>query len=349
MSFSAFPKLGGKRDGNMKIGIDAGALCSRASGRFGTYRYTEELLAALSTYGSNAFTYMGFSFCPLARRSKVRVYPVYPRFGWTAFALPLNMYLRGVNIFLAVNQALPAWYQGKTIVISHGLSFRAFPAMYHGQLSRLNDQLEHYVRRADHIVVSSTRVQEELIHYEESTAGRIVVLPFGIHPQPVKREVDASSPYFLYAGSDQPIKNLSFLFRAFCDFRKAPAHKNVRLVLAGPSLPSVPEGVSQIGHVPQDRLYMLYSGALAYVTASYYESFNYPVLEALTAGCPVIGTPSAVTPEMQPFVVLASSHGGFANAMRQAAASRLPAPNPAAVAARFSWRSYVQALEALFV
>ena len=48
------------------------------------------------------------------------------------------------------------------------------------------------------------------------------------------------------------------------------------------------------------------SNATALLTASHYESFNFPVLEALSQGCPVIGLKSAIIPEFKPYVNLAT-------------------------------------------
>ncbi|MCX7996766.1 MAG: glycosyltransferase [Patescibacteria group bacterium] len=333
----------------MKIGLDAGALCADSTGQFGTYRYTQELLWALETYGSPVHSYQAFAFCDLHYDSSIPVHSAKPSIGWTKLALPAALLIKGIDVYIAVNQELPGFFAGKKIAISHGLSFLFHRHMYYYDYHRLHAQLERYTNKSDYIIVSSERVRNEMIRYRPDTEARIRVLPFGIRAYgPAEAELTAR-PYFLFAGSDQPVKNLPFLLSAFKSFRNEHGYQDVELILAGPNLSSVPDGVRQVGHLNREKLQKLYSGALAYVTASVYESFNYPVLEALTAGCPVIGTSSAVIPEMQDAVTLADSKKAFTAALRDAYAGRLPKPDRVAIAERFSWRKYVRSLEELFV
>ena len=43
-----------------------------------------------------------------------------------------------------------------------------------------------------------------------------------------------------------------------------------------------------LGHVPDEELAYLYSGALAMIYPSHYEGFGLPILEAMQCGCPVV-------------------------------------------------------------
>src|SRR4029079_4127564 len=54
----------------------------------------------------------------------------------------------------------------------------------------------------------------------------------------------------------------------------------------------------QIGHVPDDDLAPLYSGALAFVYPSFCEGFGLPPLEAMQCGTPVIASNATSLPEV---------------------------------------------------
>jgi glycosyltransferase involved in cell wall biosynthesis len=119
-----------------------------------------------------------------------------------------------------------------------------------------------------------------------------------------------AGPYFLYAGTDFPHKNLSLLLRSYAWLRSlwkgtepVPA-----LVLIGQrsgapggifDLGAAPaEGVRYLGAVDRQDVPALYQGAVALVYPSAYEGFGLPVLEAMAAGTPVLCSPLTSIPEV---------------------------------------------------
>lgn len=58
------------------------------------------------------------------------------------------------------------------------------------------------------------------------------------------------------------------------------------------------ESVHFLGHIPDQDLIALYQMATCLVFPSLYEGFGLPVVEAMTAGCPVITTTSSSLPEV---------------------------------------------------
>jgi glycosyltransferase involved in cell wall biosynthesis len=111
---------------------------------------------------------------------------------------------------------------------------------------------------------------------------------------PARRE----RPYVLCVASMTARKNLGALRGAAA----ALAREGVELVVAGghrPQFAAEPglEGLTLLGHVPDEALPGLYAGAEAFVLPSVYEGFGLPVLEAMAAGTPVVAANRTALPD----------------------------------------------------
>jgi glycosyltransferase involved in cell wall biosynthesis len=103
-----------------------------------------------------------------------------------------------------------------------------------------------------------------------------------------------------YAG-----KNVETTLRAFALIRDQIPH---RLVIAGRNVhehllkqgwnPTDLEGVHFTGFVPHEELPKLYNLAQLFVIPSFYESFAYTLVEAMTCGCPIIASQTGACPEI---------------------------------------------------
>jgi len=111
--------------------------------------------------------------------------------------------------------------------------------------------------------------------------------------------------YILFVGTLEPRKNLSLLIKAL-----TMTKTKIPLILTGwqgwgdkkwMQLISERELQHRIfftGHVDEETLACLYSGASAFVFPSLYEGFGLPILEAMACGCPVICSNAASMPEV---------------------------------------------------
>ncbi len=147
--------------------------------------------------------------------------------------------------------------------------------------------------------------RNEIIDLLGLDARQVTVTPLAPHwvfrprsktlVQTFLKEAKLPSNYLLYVGALEPRKNLRTLLRALSQTRSA-----VKLVRAG-SEGWLNEGyyedinrlklsnrIIDIGHVPDDKLALLYAGAKALVYPSVYEGFGLPILEAMAVGCPAI-------------------------------------------------------------
>ena len=113
-----------------------------------------------------------------------------------------------------------------------------------------------------------------------------------------KYRIPVGAPYLLTLSTLEPRKNLSNTLKAFGRLLRDLPDSGIHLVIAGrlgwkydqflSELKNQPERVSFTDFVPEEDLAALYSGALAFSFASYYEGFGLPALEAMACGVPVV-------------------------------------------------------------
>lgn len=338
----------------MKISVDAGGYCTDISRKYGNYTYTENLMKALYRYDLNNKYYL-YSFCPapqdLELQNSWKYQYLRPRKLWMKLRVSLEELISRKDIFLALNQAVPAYTSAKIISVSHGLSYYFFPQYYRESFIRLSLQLAPMIKQSKYILVSSNKIKSEMkIVYPNYK--NIVVLPFGIpfdmqeYSNPIRRK----QPYFLYVGMNHPIKNLKFIIKAFKQFRKIKGNFKYELILIGPQFmySQKKDNIRVIPSINRQELKEYYRNATACLTSSLYESFNFPVIEALSQSCIVIGTSSSIIPELRPFVNLADSIDAYVEEMNKACKKFESLITPGQLSNLFSWKKYINGLVKLY-
>ena len=161
--------------------------------------------------------------------------------------------------------------------------------------------MRHAVGRADHIIAISGHTRSRLQHYYGVDARRVTVVHHGIDHQAFWPGdfVPEQRRYFLGVGNTRPYKNMATAVRAFAIC--AAQNAAVRLLVAGrgdsvailrPLADQLGVGrrVDFVGPLEHADLLALMHGATALVFPSLVEGFGLPVLEAMSAGCPVLGS-----------------------------------------------------------
>lgn len=337
----------------MRVALDATPLVLTSGG---LRRYVEELSLAL------AHEFPGDRFTLLSDQAFQISNPNVPGNltcgGRPESALEKRWWLAGAalatkrnsaEVFHGTNFEVPLFGLCPSVMTIHDLSPWKNP-LWHPQGSRARRRTPWLLRfGVPNAVITPTEA-----------VRRGVMERFGVPPERVFAVPEAASlhfstrqnsdrakrpPYFLFAGTIEPRKNLATLLSAWREVKKTC---DVRLVLVGRRRPDGPvieeePGLELAGEKTDDELANLYSGALAFVYPSFYEGFGLPVLEAMQCGAPVLISRDAALLEVSGGAALtAQSTSEFAEAMlAMATNSDLAAEQRTkslARAARFSWR-----------
>ncbi|MCL4386393.1 MAG: glycosyltransferase [Cyanobacteria bacterium] len=307
----------------MKISLDAGALCTKKRTRFGNFVFTENLIQALNLYDKKN-DYFIYSFCPKPEWLNLKNHMFYkvlhPRTLWLSSRVSLEEMMNIKDIFLALNQAIPIATMGEVISFSHGLSFHFFPELYPDSYFALRDQLEPMIKRSKYVILSSIKVKREMQKLFPYYSN-FVVINYGIPFDMSEYTKTKKEKYFLYVGMDHKIKNLTFLIRSFNEFRKNNRYKSYKLLLVGnlEKYKNEQNNIFVLNLSHRSELKNIYAKASGYLTCSLYESFNFPVLEALSQKCAVSGLASAIIPELKKYVYVSNDIKGFIDNMNKIA------------------------------
>lgn len=220
------------------------------------------------------------------------------------------------------------------------------------------------VKRAEAVICPSQAAASDVARHLDLDPARVTVIPEAAAPHfepadagEVRRRLGLEGPYLLYVGGlvhHDPRKDLGGLIEAFAGWQRADGRAET-LVLAGARGPAARElevhadglgaRVLFTGFVPERELPALISGAECMVTASRYEGFGLPALEAIACGTPVAAYDAGAIPETAgPGALLAPPGDGMA--LMRAAGRICDEPQLAAKlsaggrrhAAGYSWR-----------
>lgn len=335
----------------LTIGIDASRV---AVGRqTGTERYSQWIIEALLALETpHRFVLYVNSREPLPldlpEGSRQRLIP-FPRL-WTHARLSTEMLRRPVDALFIPAHVVPPIHPKATVVTIHDLGYLHEPGSHTGWSRRYLDWSTRWsARAAARVIAISGATRDDLIRSYRIDPDKVAVIPHGVDEQfrPVSdAEIHAAltqlglvRPYVLFVGTLQPRKNVAGLIHAFDIL--ASERPDLRLVLAGKrgwmaasidaahAASPFRDRIVLAGHVPDELLPALYSGAAALALPSLYEGFGLPAIEAMACGTPavvsdrgslpeVVGSAAIVVDPTQPATIAA----GLARALDSAERSR---------------------------
>lgn len=189
----------------------------------------------------------------------------------------------------------------------------------HGRLY-FRTLLTHGARTSTRMITVSTHAKSEIGHFlGERHFSKISVIPEAARPEfavacsdslmrEVRERYELPGHYFLAVATVEPRKNLVTLLRAYVRLRDRLGTSCPPLVVVGRKgwncddilsyMAELEDSVRFPGHVSDEELIALYQMATCLVFPSLYEGFGLPVLEAMSAGCPVITSTTSSLPEV---------------------------------------------------
>jgi glycosyltransferase involved in cell wall biosynthesis len=225
------------------------------------------------------------------------------------------------DALLATNFLPPPTRCRGVVLVVHDLAFERFPESAPHMDARWRRVFRRWLRRAAAVVVPSESARRDLLErHDEVRPERVHAIAHGAEPfdRPPASEVARvrerfaiGGRYALFVGSIEPRKNLRGLVEGF-----RRAETDAWLVIAGGRANWIPREVERLGskvdglpldvrrrivltgYVSERDKRALLAGAEALAYPSLYEGFGFPVLEAFSAGVPVLTSTASSLPEV---------------------------------------------------
>lgn len=271
----------------------------------GLGRYTQELTGALTRLKS-----------PLDMvffREKIRPYSWTEQWRLTGI---IRSFRPDLTHFLHFN--LPLNFTGPFVVTIHDLikhHSKGLQTTTHWPVTYYLKRLGYYrvikkaVLKSKAIFVPSRWVKEDILAHYPADKNKIIITPEAASQVYFKAGKAVSLPYryFIYVGNAYPHKNVVALIKAVQILRRQKNkvklvivtgrdwfYQKLRREITGMK---AAVAVKLKDFTSDGELAALYRGAVAFTTASYFEGFGLPGLEAMAAGTLVISSNRAALPE----------------------------------------------------
>ncbi|QBD81746.1 glycosyltransferase family 1 protein [Ktedonosporobacter rubrisoli] len=211
----------------------------------------------------------------------------------------------GPRIVMTLHDAGP-WRYPQALTLRGRLYFRTL--------------LSHGMSACSRIITVSEHARTEIGHFlGEQYLAKVSVIPEAARPEfaiprdeafkeQVRTNYHLPAQYFFAVSTLEPRKNLVTLLDAFRRLKARLGETCPPLVIVGRKgwncedildyMAELENMVIFPGHVSDEELMALYQMATCLVFPSLYEGFGLPVLEAMTAGCPVITSRTSSLPEI---------------------------------------------------
>lgn len=232
-----------------------------------------------------------YTLCPLP-------YSHYSFAEQVLFPLPLRRSC--IDLFFSLHCNVPLLCPVPFVATIHDLILHRYPneAPFCKRMA-YRCVMYHTVTYARALITVSQFVAGEIREtYSPYVSSKVMVIPEGVdarfsrrsegEQEEMLRKYNIRTPFFLYVGNAKEHKNVHMLISSFQ--RLHSRERTLVLVTSGREAERLilGQGVLRLSHVAEEDLPALYSAADAFVTASLYEGFCLPIVEARACGCPVI-------------------------------------------------------------
>lgn len=292
----------------LSIGVDARFLGQRA---MGTGRYSTELMEQLFCVMPDVRWML---FAPpagvvdalgvrLLVESRLEQAGRIADGGWEAGPLRAAIEGADLDVYLGLAGLIPPELSVPSVVVAYDLGFIRHPEFYPpGLLAYLQRRLPESFRAATRVVAISESTREDLAKFLGIAEERVSVASPGADHLPGLTRNVASPPYVLSVSSGGRNKNLEGVLAGVEAFVTRHPDHPLQLHLVGSQIDPGVRARTEAGPLASrvrllpglddDGLAVQLAGASALVFLSRFEGFGLPVVEAMRAGVPVIGSPA---------------------------------------------------------
>ncbi len=218
------------------------------------------------------------------------------------------------DLYHGTKGVLPARLRLPAVVTIHDLAAQVMPETFRrAQRLHLGWETPRAVKRAAAVITDSANSASDLARLYPSALGKTEVVPLAAaaHLSPAseqevtewRRNNRVEGKAIGYLGTIQPRKHLDLLARAFL---AAAGERSWQLLLAGRLRPGyrpdclswADDRIRYLGEIPPGDVAPFLGALSAMVSPSAYEGFGLTYLEAMAAGCPVVGVANSSIPEV---------------------------------------------------
>lgn len=225
---------------------------------------------------------------------------------------PLDLRRSKIDLLFSPHFNVPLFCHVRFVATIHDLILHRYPNQASCfKRGAYRAVMRHTIRKSRALIAVSKFTADELAKtYCKDVRNKITVIHEAASCEfirksaaacgPILKKYDLRNPFFLYVGNAKEHKNVQTLIDAYHSLNTTET--DLVLVTGGREADALRlcEGVRLLRYIPATDLSCLYYFAAAFVSASLYEGFGLPVLEAAASGCPVIVTDRGSLPEIAP-------------------------------------------------